>query len=279
MKAFDKDKFHAQLQALNILEGDTVFINCDLSSFGVYQGFKRTDYVNIFLDYLGASGTVVTFAYTGLGWSFASESKIPYFDGTQKANTGAFSNIMLQHPLAKRSSHPSSSIVAIGKHAEKITQLHTAESGAYSFIQTLMDLNAKTVLIGVRDYPGFVTHKVEEDLKLYKQYWDRFFYSVRLPGGKVFKRRDPGGCSKIFDRLYPYYIKEEKLRIGYIGGAYSLAMVSKEAYEIDYKVIKKNPKILICDDPNCFRCRVSRWKTIWRLPLYLTKKIFAKLNR
>lgn len=274
--SFDKNMFYNQLVNLNIRKGDTLFINCNLEEFGLIEGFKRIDYINLFLDYLGEEGTLVALAYTGASRSFFSNKKLPLFDGTQKANTGAFSNIMLKHPKAIRSMHPSNSIVAIGKNAKQITQNHNENSGAYSFIKEIIDLDAKVLLLGMSDFPGFVTHKVEEDLQLYKQYWDRFFLKVKLKDGKIFYRKDPGGCSSTFGRLYQYYIKEKKLLAGHVNNAYSLSIKAKDAYSIDIKIIKNNPNILICDNPNCYRCRVSRWKTIWRVPFFIAKKVFQK---
>ncbi|MEA2017883.1 MAG: AAC(3) family N-acetyltransferase [Campylobacterota bacterium] len=273
---FNKESFFKQMQGLNIKKSDTLFINCNLEKLGIIQGFKRMDYLNLFLDYLGEDGTLVALAYTGAGRSIFNNENIPYFDGTQKANTGAFSNIMLKHLKATRSMHPSNSIVVIGKNAEYITKNHNENSGAYSFIKQIIELDAKVLLIGMSNFPGFVTHKVEEDLQLYKQYWDRFLLKVKLKNGKIFYRKDPGGCSSTFGRLYQYYIKEEKLLAGYINNTYSLSINAKDAYDIDMKIIKNNPNILICDNPNCYRCRVSRWKTIWRVPFFIVKKVFQK---
>lgn len=273
---FKKENFFKDMQSLNIKKGDTLFINCNLEKFGIIHEFKRVDYVNLFLEYLGTEGTLVALAYTGAGKSIFNNKNLPFFDGTQKANTGAFSNIMLKHPKATRSMHPSNSIVAIGNNAEFITKNHNQNSGAYSFIKQLIELNCKVLLIGMNDFPGFVTHKVEEDLKLYTQYWDRFFFKVKLKDDKIFYRKDPGGCSSTFGRLYQYYIEEEKLLIGYINDTYSLSINAIDAYSIDLKIIKNNPNILICDNPNCYRCRVSRWRTIWRVPFFITKKVLQK---
>jgi len=273
---FKKEEFFQQMLNLNIKHGDTLCINCNLSQFGVIQGYKRIDYLNLFLDYLGENGTLVALAYTGVGQGIFSDKNIPYFDGTQKANTGAFSNIMLKHPEAIRSKHPSNSVVVIGKNAEYIVKNHNETTGAYNFIKPLMELDGKILLLGMSGFPGFVTHKVEEDLLLYKQYWNRFFLKVKLEDHKIFYRKDPGGCSSTFGKLYEFYIKEQKLLAGYVNNAYSLSINAKDAYDIDMKIIKENPNILICDNSNCFRCRVSRWKTIWRLPIFIVKKVIKK---
>lgn len=98
--SFDREKFFKEMSNLNIKKGDTLLINCNLEEFGMVQGFKRIDYVNLFLDYLGNAGTLVALAYTGAGRAIFHNENVPYFDGTQKANTGAFSNIMLRHPQA-----------------------------------------------------------------------------------------------------------------------------------------------------------------------------------
>ena len=257
---------------LGIKPSDTVLINLNIEKFGLIEGYRRSDYVKLFKEYfLMGGGTFVALAFTPVKFSLTNKD-IPFFDGTQAAYTGAFANAMLKDPDSHRSMHPSNSVVAIGQRAKEFVIGLDEKGGAYDFARRAIEMDAKVLLIGMTDYPGFLTHLVEQDLKLYRQYWNRFFLKVQLKD-KVFTRLDPGGCSSTFGRLYPDYIKHEALRIGRVNQAYSLSIAAKQAYEVDYKLISKKPSLLICDKPNCTRCRIYRWKTIWRIPFFVLKKL------
>jgi aminoglycoside N3'-acetyltransferase len=275
-KDTQKIKIYKQLQALNVRPSDTVLINLNIEKFGLLESYRRSDYIKLFKEYFElGGGTFIALAFTRVKFSFTNKN-LPFFNGTQSAHTGAFANAMLKDKDALRSKHPTNSVVAIGKNAKKFVDGLDEERGAYEFARRAIEMDAKVLLIGTSEYPGFVTHLVEQDLKLYQQYWNRFFLKVQLKD-RVFKRLDPGGCSTTFDRLYPEYIKHEALRIGFVNQAYSLCIDAKKAYEIDYNVISKKMNLLICDNPNCSTCRIFRWKTIWRVPFFVLKKIIQKI--
>jgi aminoglycoside N3'-acetyltransferase len=273
----EKIAIHKQLKSLNILPSDLVIINLNIEKFGLIENYKRMDYVTIFEDYFNSGGgTFISLAFTPAKFSICNKN-LPFFDGHQSANTGAFANSMLKNSNAHRSMHPTNSVVAIGAKAKDFIYGLDEYSGAYEFARRAIDMDAKVLLIGMNDFPGFLTHLVEQDLKLYRKYWNRFFLKVRMKD-KIFKRLDPGGCSKTFSRLYPEYIKKELLRVGMVNKAYSLSIDASKAYDVDYDIISKNPNILICDDKNCNQCRVFRWKTIFRLPFFTIKYIYKRLR-
>ena len=272
-----KELLNEQLKIMGLEPGDTVLVNFDMPAFGKIQGFKRADYVDFLLRYLGDEGTLVTLAYTDYKFSLCN-SGLPIFHINAPANTGAFANIMLKNKSSFRSLHPTNSIVAIGKNAKSITENIDKESLAFEFYRKFLEYDAKVLLVGCKNFPGFITHLAELELGLYKKYWFGRFIKCRLENGQIFKRVDPGGCSVTFDRLYPFYIKEEKLKIGVVGNAYSLSISAKDAYEIDTKVLNSNPGLIECERPDCFKCRVGKWNTIWFFPVFLFYKIMRKLK-
>lgn len=276
MLKINKQLIHKQLQNLGVKSSDTVLINFNIEKFGLIKGFRRSDYVKLFKEYFElGGGTFVALAFTPVKFSFTNRN-LPFFDGTQSAYTGAFANAMLKDKDSFRSMHPSNSVVAIGKDAKTFVSGLDDTGGAYDFARRAIDMNAKILLIGMTHYPGFLTHLVEQDLGLYRQYWDRFFLKVQLKD-KIYKRLDPGGCSATFGKLYPEYIKNEALKVGQLNQAYSLCIDAKTAYIIDYSVIKKNPSMLVCKSPNCIKCRVFRWKSIWRIPFFIITYFFKKV--
>lgn len=275
---FNENIFHQELEKLGINSSDTVLVNLNVEKFGLIKGFRRADYVDIFKRYFEQDGGMFfSLAFTPSAFTLTNKN-LPYFDGTQAAYTGAFANAMLKDKNAFRSMHPTNSIIAIGKGAEAFISNLDENAGAYTFARNLIDKKGKVLLVGMSEYPGFITHLVEQDLKLYRQYWNRFLFKVNFKG-KVFTRKDPGGCSKSFGNLYPEYIKKEVLRIGRINGAYSLSINATDAYDIDYDIITRDPSILVCDDKSCSKCNVYRWKKIWKFPFFLIKKIYQRFVR
>lgn len=271
-----KELIYMQLRSLGIQPSDTVLINLNIEKFGLLEGYKRSDYVELFKGYFRlGGGTFVALAFTPVKFSLTNKN-LPFFDGTQPASTGAFANAMLKDEHSFRSMHPSNSVVAIGESAREFVKGLDEDAGAYTFARRAIEMEAKVLLIGMTNYPGFLTHLVEQDLGLYRQYWNRFFLKVQLKD-KIFKRLDPGGCSKTFSKLYPEYIKHEALRVGRVNQAYSLSIDAKLAYRIDYNVISKNPSMLLCDNPSCKQCRVFRWKTIWRIPFFIMRSLIKRV--
>lgn len=241
------------------------------------KGFKRKDYVEAFLNYLGEEGTLVALSYTNLKFSLFGFSSLPVYSVDAPAYTGAFSNIMLKNRGMSRSLHPSNSIVSIGKQSKYITQ-GLENKLSFEYVRRLIELDAKVLLVGCDDYPGFVTHFAEQELKLYKQYWFGGFFRCVDSSGKVFKKIDPSGCSKTFSKLYPIYQKYNKITSGRINTADSLFIRAKDAFEIDLEVLRSNKKFLECSSKTCFKCRAGKFPNIINLPVfafyYLKNKFF-----
>lgn len=268
---------------LGVNKGDTLLVRADLKSIGKIEGKNRQDYIQFLLDAVGKEGTIVGLSFTQ--GSFITKDREYVFDGRNKAVTGAFANTMLKHPNAKRSLHPTNSYVAIGKKAEYILEGHDENSGAYEPIRKIIELNGKMVLIGcVQSSPGFTTtHLAEIDLGLHKRIifpkLNTVYYKTSGEKIKLFKRTDVGGCSSTFYKLYSFYILSEGLKIGYVGNAFSILMDAKLAYDIDYKILHKDPKFIICDNPYCLSCRARRWDNLKDMPIFIFRKLYQILKR
>lgn len=274
------EKLKKDLLILGVKEGDVLLVRAGLRSIGQIDTKKKEDYLKFLLDAVGENGTIVGLSFTQS--FFLMKNKNIVFDGKNKSYTGAFANIMLKHPKAVRSSHPMNSYVSIGKDAEYILREHDQNSGAYDPIRKIIDLKGKMILIGCAGTsPGFTTtHLAEIDLGLNKRIvfptLDQVFYK-QGDDVKLFKRKDAGSCSSTFYKFYSYYIKNEILKQGYIGNAYSILIDAYEAYKIDYDVLKKNPKITICDNPSCLLCRARRWDNLKDLPFFIVREVIPRV--
>jgi len=271
------EKISQDLIAFGVKRGDTLLVRADLSQVGMLTTKNKMDYIDAILDCIGEEGTLI-------GLSFSRDSilrvnKENIFDGTNKSYVGAFSNLMLKHKKASRSTHPTNSYVAIGRFANELTVSHTEMSGAYDLIEKVIELNGKMLLIGCVDSsPGFTTtHLAEVKLNLHKRIiFPSFNKVLYLKNGQVnlFKRKDLGSCSSTFYKFYAYYVREKILKQGIVGNAYTILVDAKDAYAVDKRVLMQYPKITICDNKNCFTCRTRRWDNIKDSPLYLVRFIW-----
>lgn len=265
------------LENIGIKKGDILLVRADLGAVGKMA--SKTDYVEALIDAVGPSGTIIGLAFTKS--MFIKRNKNSIFKKTTAPYTGALASIMLKYPNSCRSTHPTNSYVAIGRNAQCLTEKHTEESGAYDLIQEIIDLDGKMILIGcVNKSPGFTTtHLAETHLNLHKRIifpWLNTAYYEKNGELQLFKRQDIGSCSSTFYKLYGDYLKSEALTQGYVGKAYSIIIDAKKAYEIDYSILRKNPKITICEKPDCFLCRARRWDNIFDLPGFIARKVYLK---
>lgn len=278
---FDINSLIYDLQQIGIKKGDTLLVRADLGSIGKLSSKNRNDYINFLIEAVGEQGTVVGLSFTSS--FFIRKNKNLIFDGTNKSYTGAFANTMLSHPLAHRSKHPTNSFVAIGKNAEYILKGHDEHAGAYEPIRKIMELNGKMILIGCVDTsPGFTTtHLAEVDLGLHKRIIFPALNGVYYKKDneiKLFNRKDLGSCSSTFYKFYGHYVKNESLIQGYIGNAYSILMDAAKAYEIDKYTLMENPRVTICDNPDCMLCRARRYDNLKDLPGFVFRKMSKKVR-
>jgi aminoglycoside N3'-acetyltransferase len=270
-------------RSLGVNEGDIILIRASLGAVGRIESGADT-FINALLDAVGSNGTIVSLAFTS--GSFLRKPKVEdAFTIEKKSYAGALPNAMLSRADSFRSMHPVCSFVAIGKQADLITHDHDANSPAYEPVRKIVEANGKCILVGcVGSSPGFTTtHLAEADLGYLKKlpilpWLNSTFYIDRDGETKLFRRYDPGLCSKSFSKFYSLYVEEEILRTGYIGKAYSILAPAEKAYIIDIGKLREDKKFNICGNPDCRTCNVGRWDRVHYMPGYLIRKIAKKLR-
>ena len=263
-----------------IKSGDILFVKASLRNMGKINSRNRDDYLSAFLDVLGPEGTLIAPSYTDCSFLFRDPNKI--FNLSLKSDSGALSNLMLTHPDAYRSSHPTNSCVAIGKYSKDILLSHTPKSGAYDPFKSIIEMNGKIALIGCgTNNPGFPTvHYAEVELGYHKKLIFPSLNTIYYKDNNsttLFKRKDLGSCSSTFGRFYEFYINNELLTQTQIGNAYSLIISAADAYAIDKTILKKYPRITICDSKNCSHCNARRWDNLHKLPAFIVHRLLKKL--
>ena len=175
------DKIKLQLSQIGLKNGDTLLVRADLPALGKLSR-NRIDYVRVFLDILGDTGTLITLGFTQS--TFIIKNKNYIFDGTQSAYKGAFANTMLQDKDAQRSKHPTNSEVAIGNNAKKFVDGLYVERRAYHIARRAMEVYAKVFPIGISKYLGFVTHLGLARFKIVMAILEQIFFKSTV---KIYK--------------------------------------------------------------------------------------------
>lgn len=286
MHNYNEKKLVYAFYSLGIRKGDTVLIRVALNKIGLQPdvGSKADFLIRALLKTVGSKGTIVGLAFTK-AFIFPNKNKDYIFNKTKEPITGGFASAMVKWPGAVRSLHPTNSFVAIGYSAHTLLDDHDESKTCFYPIHKLMELNGKMLLIGcVHDSPGFSTvHIAQDKLKLstktiYKNKL-KVFYKNKDGNIRLFKKRDCPGCSNGFYKFYSHYIFHEKLVTGFCGDAFSICINAKDAFEIEYQLLKNNWKFYLCDNPKCEFCRGGLYYNMKDWPLYYLRNIGSMINK
>jgi aminoglycoside N3'-acetyltransferase len=271
----DEDSLVNDLEALGVNKGDVLLVRADLGKVGKVKGRIGETIINALLTAVGIEGTIIALSFTKT-FLLQKIDKKYVFDNNTVPITGALAKLFLKHPSSIRSRHPSNSFVAIGRYASELLEGHDENSLSFSPIEKLLQLNGKMILIGCVDTsPGFTTvHYAQQKLGLTSRNLlsnKIGVYFERNSQIKLFKRKDFGGCSKGFYKFYSYYINNKKLKSGRFGNANTIVIESNDAFNIEYEILKKNPRFALCDIPDCLSCRGTVLYNKRDMPLFYLK--------
>jgi aminoglycoside 3-N-acetyltransferase len=175
-KKFDTLEFLTFLADLGINRGDTVFMQSSWSEFYNYEG-RQNDIVNAVIDLIGPNGNLVMPA--GSVFDFKS----PKFDQLKTpTNSGIICEVFRRTKNVTRSIHYNSSVCAIGKDAEFLTNEHYKSYTSwdeYSPYYKLYSLNAKNLTLGLGKFYSYVTatHCIDSILLNELPYFKKIFSS------------------------------------------------------------------------------------------------------
>lgn len=282
---YDINDIKDSLTALGVKNGSILFARAALKTIGEVElnNGQKFNLIDLLLEMIGSDGTLVSLAYTNAYFIKPDISDVFTLDKPSYA--GAFPNIMLKHPNARRSKHPVNSVVAIGKYADYITENHTVSSKPYDPIKKLVELDAVMILIGcVESSPGFTTtHLVEQELGILNKILFTKYFKVyyNFDGeNKLYTRDLQGACSSGFYKMYAKYINGCCLNTGYVGNAYSISISAKKAYDVDLNTLSENSLFALCDNKKCWMCngrRIDNWKKFPVFYLGIIPRFFRKI--
>jgi len=262
------------LRKVGVQAGDCLFVHSSTSVFGRIEGGAET-VVNAIIAAAGKNGTILlpTFTESCIYFEGALNKNRKYrpFDKNNPAQiwVGKIPQAFLERKNICRSNHPSHSVAGIGTLAGKCIKAHKESdppTGKNSPFAKLLELNGKILYFGsglgsstflhfIEDYMGLPYLKGSVcRVKCENGDVRTVYVPDNLPGDRDFYHEPAEKC-KFFSRAVKdgLTINEAPLGLG------KLRLIDvQEFFNIGIKLIKEEPDILLCDDPDCFFCQKNK---------------------
>lgn len=243
-----KERIIKDLRNIGVNEGDHLAVALSFKSIGYVKG-GPDEFIDALMEAVGPNGTIMMPAFTKPYYIFNYKSTPTY--------TGLVPEILRKHKDAKRSKHPTNSVIAIGKLAKYLTEGHNENSSAYMPYSRLAEVDGKVLCIGLGDNLIAIRHEAQNLAGLLNKVPIR--YSTKYLNGsgsvKSFTRKDVGGCVRRLPELVPVLRKKGLVKDGSIGLAKSILVPAREALNIMTGILKKKPVLNLCNDAFCLWCR------------------------
>jgi aminoglycoside N3'-acetyltransferase len=261
----DTTTLSEQLLNLGLARGDVLYLRASLKPVGISKEELGPSLLRSIFDVVGPEGTLIVPAFVRQYGRW--QRNIPVSDKNLRPNTGALSDIVLAHPSAIRSQHPTHSFAGLGPVASEILEGHTAEKSAFEPMRKIVDRDGLMMLVGcVESSPGFSTvHLAQFDLGLTRRHYLRHLTHVRLPDlngrRQYFNPIESPGCSMSFGKFYGMY---DEFRRGKFGEADAVSVRAKAAFALEKRTLSKDPLFVDCGDPYCLHCTARGYnKRAW----------------
>ncbi len=261
MHTFEKIK--DDLVRLGVQQGDTLFLRVSYKAIGQIEGGPKV-FLNALLDVIGPDGTIVMTAFppkhiTQLRWLYrnyvASKENFP------KPFTGVMPVMALTFPEARLSNKLEFPFVAIGRHADYLTENHTHDKRGYWPLRELIEkFDCKCLRIGGRPLFGSTHVALEDIFDSQNAYMSKLRKGLYIKeNGKVKWYDEPNitFCGKAFSQYTDRITQASKLHEGTVGDGYAIITSMRKSYEEEVRIYSEDIHHLLCDDPDCLLCRTS----------------------
>jgi aminoglycoside 3-N-acetyltransferase len=234
-------------QGNGLENGDSLLVHSSYKSLGGVEGGPQT-VIDALLRVLGEEGTLImpTFNFDfcrGEPWDVR---KTP-------SHMGVMTNMVREHPEAKRVFHPIYSFSILGKHAEYLTkEPYKSSYGENSVFGKLRVLDGKIMIIGLT-YTNSMTffHHVEEMEGVDYRYMKAFHGTVTDQNGNSYEDTftmlvrdlDKGVITEV-DPMGELMEKAGIITVGHIGEAAVKIMKANDVYAFTAREMKRNPMLL-----------------------------------
>jgi aminoglycoside N3'-acetyltransferase len=282
-EAQTRETLAADLARLGVRPGDVVLVRANVGAIGRVRGGLGESVRGALLDAVGPEGTVVSLSFTRTFPLVRLDRTYVFTDATP-TTSGALPKLLLETPGRARSRHPTNSFVAVGGRAAEIVGGHDETASSFQPMEHIVGLGGRQVLIGcVDESPGFTTvHWAQHRLGLSTRSLlaGRVGVLYERDGvTRVFRRRDIGGCSLGFHKLYAAYEAAGLLRKGLVGKAESIAIDAAPALALEEEILRRDPRAVLCDRPLCVFCRGTWTYNMSDWPAFYARSAWRLLSR
>ena len=172
------------LVEVGVETGDGLLVHSALQFLGQPEGGEGM-YLAVLEEVLGSEGTLAVPAFT---FAFArGEDYDPAASPSE--GMGVFSELVRQHPRAKRTSHPMQSLALIGAQANALAALDTPSAfDAGSAFERILKDGWKLLLLGAEVQAASIVHYSEQRAAVPYRYWKDFEGRVRGADGWARRR-------------------------------------------------------------------------------------------
>ena len=234
-------------KVIGLQPGDTLLVHSSYKSFGGVEGGPQT-VIDALLEVLGAEGTLImpTFNFDFCKGELWDVRNTP-------SHMGAITNMVREHPEAKRVFHPIYSFAILGKHAAFLTaERYHSSYGANSLFAKLRQLDGKIMVIGLiyNDSMTFF-HHVEEMEGVDYRYMKEFTGKVTDEDGNTYEdtftmlvRDIEKGVETRVDPMGDLMEEAGIIAVRKIGEAKVCLMKANEVYAFTAREMRRDPQLL-----------------------------------
>ena len=258
-----KDKIIAQLCALGLEQGDTIFVSADLLRVGYFNKDQITtlrDWVEIFTTLLGEDGTIVVPTYSPSFFRFFQKYDF-VFTPDSDCVSGGLARAYLNHaPGAIRGRHPTNSCTLLGPKAAESAAADGPEFPKYNPYAKVVESGGKNLMLGTVDERNcpFTFHHVQELLGHTRGHPFSGLLETAYIDESGEKRkyimRELGGCTAGIHKSWGRHLAAEAVTFGRVGRSLSALVDARKSTEILRKMLTETPHLVRCDDRTCISC-------------------------
>ena len=259
------------LTGLGIAQGDVLLVHSSVSKCGYVNGGAQT-IIKAVMDVVGQEGAALfpafTMPYIYLGETLNRSWNYRPYDPSDPSQiwTGMVPRVLLEKfPNAKLSRHVTHSWAGLGQKAEACLSEHgplDPPTSSNSPLGKALEMDGKVIYLGTGLEPSTFLHLIET--VNHASYLQSAVCRVKkpdgtlrtvlieehLPGHRDFYRDDAEN-SKFFRRAVQEGLKIEEASFG-MGKLQLIGL--RNFYEVAMKLWKEDPRILLCDNPDCQFC-------------------------
>lgn len=234
-------------RTIGLQPGDTLLVHSSYKSLGGVEGGPQT-VIAALLEVLGTEGTLIMPTFN---FDFCKGE--PWDVRNTPSHMGAMTNMVREHPEAKRVFHPIYSFAILGKHAEFLTkERYKSSYGPNSLFAKLRQLDGKIIVIGLR-YTDSMTffHHVEEMEGVDYRYMKGFTGMITDENGNTYEdtftmlvRDLEKGVITEVDPMGELMEEAGVITVQKIGEAKVCLMKADEVYKFTAREMRRDPQLL-----------------------------------